>query len=275
MIEDPVLPPERATTACSVWGRGSSRCSSSSSSPGSPASSSGPRASRSRSSASISGARRPGIRSRASSARCRSSGARSTRRFWRSLISTPIALGIAIFLSELSPRSLRTPLAFLTELLAAIPSIVYGLWGIFVLVPLVRQLEVLTPAWLREDAALLGPAARRRDALGRAHPGGHGDSVHLLRRARGPEGRSGDAARGRLRARRDALGGDPGGAALRPHGHHRRDHARPRPRHRRDDGGHDGHRQQPAGVARRSSRRSTRWPPSSPTSSPRRPTTST
>src|SRR5262245_6940249 len=53
-------------------------------------------------------------------------------------ISTPIALGIAIFLSELSPRKLRTPLAFLTELLAAIPSIVYGLWGIFVLVPLVR-----------------------------------------------------------------------------------------------------------------------------------------
>src|SRR5471030_2601912 len=58
------------------------------------------------------------------------------------LISTPIALGIAIFLSELSPRFLRTPLAFLTELLAAIPSIVYGLWGVFVLVPIVRKLEI-------------------------------------------------------------------------------------------------------------------------------------
>src|SRR3954449_10710842 len=54
------------------------------------------------------------------------------------ILSTPIAIGIAIFLSELSPRALRTPLTFLTELLAAIPSIVYGLWGIFVLVPLVR-----------------------------------------------------------------------------------------------------------------------------------------
>src|SRR5882724_6094865 len=42
------------------------------------------------------------------------------------LLSTPIALGIAIFLSELSPASWRTPLTFLTELLAAIPSIVYG-----------------------------------------------------------------------------------------------------------------------------------------------------
>ena len=61
------------------------------------------------------------------------------------LISTPIALGIAIFLSELSPRRLRTPLAFLTELLAAIPSIVYGLWGIFVLVPIVRRLAARTP----------------------------------------------------------------------------------------------------------------------------------
>ena len=57
-------------------------------------------------------------------------------------IATPIALGIAIFISELSPRVLRQPLAYLTELLAAIPSIVYGLWGIFVLVPIVRKFEI-------------------------------------------------------------------------------------------------------------------------------------
>src|SRR3954465_14109051 len=55
------------------------------------------------------------------------------------LISTPIALGIAIFTSELAPQWLPKPLIFLTELLAAVPSIVYGLWGVFVLVPLVRQ----------------------------------------------------------------------------------------------------------------------------------------
>jgi len=65
------------------------------------------------------------------------------------LLATPIALGIAIFISELSPRMLRQPLTYLTELLAAIPSIVYGLWGIFVLVPLVRKLEVSMPAALR------------------------------------------------------------------------------------------------------------------------------
>ena len=73
------------------------------------------------------------------------------------LISTPIALGIAVFLSELSPRSLRTPLAFLTELLAAIPSIVYGLWGVFVLVPLVRKFETTLPPALRKTALFSGP----------------------------------------------------------------------------------------------------------------------
>jgi phosphate transport system permease protein len=73
------------------------------------------------------------------------------------LLSTPVAIGIAIFLSELSPRILRTPLAFLTELLAAIPSIVYGLWGIFMLVPIVRQLEVHTPDWMKKIPLFSGP----------------------------------------------------------------------------------------------------------------------
>jgi phosphate transport system permease protein len=73
------------------------------------------------------------------------------------LISTPIALGIAIFTSELAPQWLRKPLVFLTELLAAIPSIVYGLWGIFVLVPLVRQFEENTPQWLQSIPLFTGP----------------------------------------------------------------------------------------------------------------------
>jgi phosphate transport system permease protein len=73
------------------------------------------------------------------------------------LLSTPIALGIAIFLSDLSPHFLKQPLIFLTELLAAIPSIVYGLWGIFVLVPSIRGLEIATPAWLRSTPLFAGP----------------------------------------------------------------------------------------------------------------------
>jgi phosphate transport system permease protein len=55
------------------------------------------------------------------------------------LIAVPLALGVAIFLSELCPRPLRAPISFLTELLAAIPSVIYGLWAIFVLVPLIRD----------------------------------------------------------------------------------------------------------------------------------------
>ncbi len=73
------------------------------------------------------------------------------------LIATPIALGIGIFISELFPASLRQPLVFLTELLAAIPSIVYGLWGIFVLVPVVRSLERSLPATLRQLPLFTGP----------------------------------------------------------------------------------------------------------------------
>jgi phosphate transport system permease protein len=55
------------------------------------------------------------------------------------VIATPLAIGIAIFLSEFSPLWLRQPIGFLVDLLAAIPSVVYGLWGIFILVPLLRQ----------------------------------------------------------------------------------------------------------------------------------------
>jgi phosphate transport system permease protein len=73
------------------------------------------------------------------------------------LISTPIALGIAVYISEVAPARLKAPLIFLTELLAAIPSIVYGLWGVFVLVPVVRQLEVATPAWLKSVPLFTGP----------------------------------------------------------------------------------------------------------------------
>jgi phosphate transport system permease protein len=73
------------------------------------------------------------------------------------ILATPVALGIAIFISELSPRVLRQPLAYLTELLAAIPSIVYGLWGIFVLVPMVRKLELWTPDFLKGIPLFKGP----------------------------------------------------------------------------------------------------------------------
>ena len=55
------------------------------------------------------------------------------------LMAVPLAIGVAVFLTEMCPRALRAPLAFLTELLAAIPSVIYGLWAVFVLVPLLRE----------------------------------------------------------------------------------------------------------------------------------------
>ncbi len=55
------------------------------------------------------------------------------------LLGVPVSLGIAIFLSELSPGWLRAPLSYVVELLAAIPSVVYGFWALFVLAPVMRS----------------------------------------------------------------------------------------------------------------------------------------
>jgi phosphate transport system permease protein len=66
-------------------------------------------------------------------------------------LAVPVGLGAALFLAELAPRWLRGPCSFLIELLAVVPSIVYGLWGIFVLVPLVRPVE----AWLGQHLGFM------------------------------------------------------------------------------------------------------------------------
>ncbi len=55
------------------------------------------------------------------------------------LIAVPLAIGVAVYITEMAPPWLRGPLAFTTELLAAIPSVIYGLWALFVLVPLLRK----------------------------------------------------------------------------------------------------------------------------------------
>jgi phosphate transport system permease protein len=58
------------------------------------------------------------------------------------LIAVPLALGVAIYLTEFAPKWLRQPVTVVVELLAAIPSVVYGLWGIFVLIPFLRGFVV-------------------------------------------------------------------------------------------------------------------------------------
>ena len=65
------------------------------------------------------------------------------------VIAVPIALGIAIFLAELAPRGLARPLGFAIELIAAVPSVVFGLWGIFALAPWLREsVQPVLSDWL-------------------------------------------------------------------------------------------------------------------------------
>ncbi len=67
------------------------------------------------------------------------------------VIGVPVAVGTAIFLTELCPRRARVPLAILVDLLAAVPSVVYGLWGFLVLAPKLRGFQ----QWLANALSFL------------------------------------------------------------------------------------------------------------------------
>ena len=75
----------------------------------------------------------------ASSALCRLSTARWFRPFLALILAVPLSVGVAVYITEMCPVALRAIISFLVELLAAIPSVIYGLWGIFVLAPLLRE----------------------------------------------------------------------------------------------------------------------------------------
>src|SRR5229473_2104402 len=70
------------------------------------------------------------------------------------LIGVPVSFGIALFLTELSPTWLKRPLGTAIELLAAIPSIIYGMWGLFVFAPLFQA--HLQPALIESFGAIPG-----------------------------------------------------------------------------------------------------------------------
>ncbi|MDP3482780.1 MAG: phosphate ABC transporter permease subunit PstC [Sulfuricella sp.] len=72
------------------------------------------------------------------------------------VIGIPVSFGIALFITEMSPRWLKRPLGIAVELLAGIPSIIYGMWGLFVFAPAFAKIE----PWLTDhlgNAALIGP----------------------------------------------------------------------------------------------------------------------
>jgi hypothetical protein len=195
-------------------------------------------------------------------------------------IAIPVSFGIAIFLTELSPVWLRRPLGTAIEMLAAIPSIIYGMWGLFIFAPLFQAhvqpfLQKTVGAIPGLGAAFLGPADRHRHARRRHHPRGDGDPVHHRRDAGCLRARAGDAQGIVVRAGLDHVGGGlAGGPALHQGRRHRRHHAGPGTRARRDDGGHvrdrNAHRLKASLFAPGNSIAS-----ASPTSSPRPSATST
>ena len=67
------------------------------------------------------------------------------------LLAMPVALGIAIFLTQYAPRRVSGPLAYMVDLLAAVPSIIYGVWGLYVLAPVIKPFAV----WLNENLGWL------------------------------------------------------------------------------------------------------------------------
>lgn len=74
------------------------------------------------------------------------------------VIAIPLSVGVAVFITEMCPVWLRGPISFTTELLAAIPSVIYGLWAIFILVPLIRNyLEPFLAATLGWTSLFSGP----------------------------------------------------------------------------------------------------------------------
>jgi phosphate transport system permease protein len=75
------------------------------------------------------------------------------------VIAVPLSIGVAVFTTEMCPKALRGPLSFFVELLAAIPSVIYGLWAIFVLVPLLSNyVEPFLGKTLGWTGLFIGPA---------------------------------------------------------------------------------------------------------------------
>ena len=183
------------------------------------------------------------------------------------VIGVPVGLGIAVFLTELCPPSLRRPIGIAIELLAGIPSIIYGIWGVYYFSPFMQ--EYVQPALIATlgnvpgvGAAVRRAAARLRHAHRRPRAGGDDPAVRHRDLARRVRNRAAGAEGSGLRRRRDDVRGRRQHRhPLHPGRRHRRRDAGARPRARRDDGGDLRHRQRAADLsldARARARRSRR-----------------
>ena len=148
--------------------------------------------------------------------------------------------GIALFLAHYAPKRVAAALAFVVDLLAAVPSIIFGLWGLAWLMPRHRRAVRLAERLPRLDPAL-------PERPGRVHPlhrarrhraGDHDPADRLRDQPRGVRPGAAGAHRGRARARRDPLGDGPdGGLPVQPGRDDQRGDARPGPGAGRDDRG--------------------------------------
>ena len=167
--------------------------------------------------------------------------------FGAMLLAAPLSIAIGLFLSELAPPAIRGPIGSLIEMLAAVPSVVIGLWGIFVLGPFMRAARRAVPArLLRLDPDLRRPPPQSGVLAGDRRADDHDRSRSPRRSAAS----SSSASRATSKEASIGLGATrwemvrgvvvpyvQGGVVA-------GDHARPRPRARRGDRGHAGDRQQ-------------------------------
>ena len=98
------------------------------------------------------------------------------------VIAVPLSLGVALFLTEYSPKRLRGPITYAVDLLAAVPSVIYGLWGVFVLLPLFLQPAAdFFAKYLGFIPIFAGPGLRPVVLRRRGHPGHHDHPHHHAR----------------------------------------------------------------------------------------------
>ena len=154
---------------------------------------------------------RPGSRTSISSARCRFIYGTAVTSGVALLLALPIGVAIGLYLSLLAPQRLRGVIGPLVEMLAAIPSVILGLWGILVLAPFIRDRRAAgstTRSASSRSSASPQTAGASVFTAG-ADPDDHGHPDHRLDQPRPlPDRPARDAGR-RDRARRDALGGRP------------------------------------------------------------------
>ena len=111
------------------------------------------------------------------------------------LLAVPLSIGVAVYITEMCPQRLRAIISFLVELLAAIPSVIYGLWGIFVLAPLLREyVEPFLAKTLGWTGLFTRPDVWSGNAGGGHHPGDHGCAGHRLDHPRGDDGGAAEPA---------------------------------------------------------------------------------